>query len=392
MQAASDLMLGWVRIAGLDGVRRDFYVRQLWDQKGSADVETMSPRTMATYARCAGGRWPRPTPARATPSRSRATSAPATTFDRAIAAFAETYADQNERDYAALRDAVDSGRVSATTGSDADRHPVAHPDEVMTRAGAAPSILRHGARPDLSGVQRPHAGPGARAHGLAARVPAAAAAAAGGRLGDLGRRGVGSPPGCCPAFRLDRPGAASLVAAVVGVLNASCPRASPRCACRSCWSPASCSCWSPTRSCCCWRPTLLPDDVHFGKFGDALLASLAHRGGDMVLQMVVGTNDDDEYTLRVTRRIARRQGAPAPTDVPGIVFLEIDGLALPVLRDAMRDGSAPDMARWIAEDGYRLAEWETDLSSQTGASQAGILLGSNEDIPAFRWVEKERDG
>ena len=47
------------------------------------------------------------------------------------------------------------------------------------------------------------------------------------------------------------------------------------------------------------------------------------------------------------------------------------------------------MARWLAEDGYRLAEWETDLSSQTGASQAGILLGSNEDIPAFRWVEKE---
>ena len=47
------------------------------------------------------------------------------------------------------------------------------------------------------------------------------------------------------------------------------------------------------------------------------------------------------------------------------------------------------MARWIADHGYRLAEWETDLSSQTGASQAGILLGSNEDIPAFRWVEKE---
>ena len=47
------------------------------------------------------------------------------------------------------------------------------------------------------------------------------------------------------------------------------------------------------------------------------------------------------------------------------------------------------MGRWLAEDGYELAEWETDLSSQTGASQAGILLGSNEDIPAFRWVEKE---
>ena len=55
----------------------------------------------------------------------------------------------------------------------------------------------------------------------------------------------------------------------------------------------------------------------------------------------------------------------------------------------MRDGHAPTMARWIADGTHRLAEWETDLSSQTGASQAGILLGSNEDIPAFRWVEKE---
>ena len=93
--------------------------------------------------------------------------------------------------------------------------------------------------------------------------------------------------------------------------------------------------------------------------------------------------------MRVTRRIARRQGAHERTDVPGIVFLEIDGLALPVLRDAMRDGNAPNLARWIADEGYRMIEWETDLSSQTGASQAGILLGSNEDIPAFRWVEKE---
>ena len=55
----------------------------------------------------------------------------------------------------------------------------------------------------------------------------------------------------------------------------------------------------------------------------------------------------------------------------------------------MRDGNAPNMAGWLAEDTHRLTEWETDLSSQTGASQAGILLGSNEDIPAFRWVEKE---
>jgi hypothetical protein len=61
-----------------------------------------------------------------------------------------------------------------------------------------------------------------------------------------------------------------------------------------------------------------------------------------------------------------------------------------VLQRAMRDGNAPNMAHWLAEGTHRLVEWEPDLSSQTGASQAGILLGSNEDIPAFRWVEKER--
>jgi uncharacterized membrane protein YvlD (DUF360 family) len=134
---------------------------------------------------------------------------------------------------------------------------------------------------------------------------------------------------------------------------------------------------------------VLSDDIYVGSFGDALLAALVMSAVSLVLQVIIGANDDDEYTLKVTRRIARRQGAIAPTDVPGFIFLEIDGLALPVLRDAMRDGSAPFMASLISDHGHRLVEWETDLSSQTGASQAGILLGSNEDIPAFRWVEKE---
>ena len=79
------------------------------------------------------------------------------------------------------------------------------------------------------------------------------------------------------------------------------------------------------------------------------------------------------------------------TDEPGIVYLEIDGLARPVLQRAMRDGNAPNMARWLPTTTTASLEWETDLSSQTGASQAGILLGSNENIPAFRWVEKEGD-
>ncbi len=117
----------------------------------------------------------------------------------------------------------------------------------------------------------------------------------------------------------------------------------------------------------------------------ALLAAAV----SVVLQVMIGANDDDTYSLQVIRRLAKRSGERVETDAPGIVFLEIDGLALPVLQRAMRDGNASTMARWLAEDTHALAEWEPDLSSQTGASQAGILLGSNEDMSAFRWVEKE---
>ena len=124
-------------------------------------------------------------------------------------------------------------------------------------------------------------------------------------------------------------------------------------------------------------------------FGWALLAALVVAAVSIVLEVLIGTNDDDSYSLRVTQRVAKRLGGGEHTDVPGIIFLEIDGLALPVFRRAMRDGNAPNMARWLAEDTHQLTEWEPDLSSQTGASQAGILLGSNDDIPAFRWVEKE---
>ena len=134
---------------------------------------------------------------------------------------------------------------------------------------------------------------------------------------------------------------------------------------------------------------LLENTFVVDNFGWALLAALLVAAVSIFLEVIFGTNDDDTYTLRVVQRIARRQGGATATDVPGIIYLEIDGLALPVLRRAMRDGNASNMARWVAEGTHGLTEWETDLSSQTGASQAGILLGSNDDIPAFRWVDKE---
>ena len=130
-------------------------------------------------------------------------------------------------------------------------------------------------------------------------------------------------------------------------------------------------------------------DLVLASFWSALGVAIVASAVAIVLDVILGTNDDDAYTFRVIQRIARRSGERIKTDASGIVFLEIDGLALPVLRRAMRDGNAPNLASWLAEGNHHLIEWETDLSSQTGASQSGILLGSNDDITAFRWVEKE---
>jgi uncharacterized protein (DUF2252 family) len=116
MQAASDTMLGWIRSPGVDGKERDFYLRQLWDAKGSAVIEAMEPKTMEVYAEVCG--W--------TLARAHARSGDAIAisaylgsndaFDRAIASFAEAYADQNERDYAALKAAAESGRIQVESG------------------------------------------------------------------------------------------------------------------------------------------------------------------------------------------------------------------------------------------------------------------------------------
>jgi uncharacterized membrane protein YvlD (DUF360 family) len=133
----------------------------------------------------------------------------------------------------------------------------------------------------------------------------------------------------------------------------------------------------------------IDNSVAVDNFGWAVAGALVAAAATLAFQIALGVNNDDTYSLRVIERMARRSGKQVRSDHPGIVFVEIDGLAFPVLQRALRDGHAPEMARWLAAGTHRLVEWETDLSSQTGASQAGILLGSNDDIPAFRWIEKE---
>ena len=116
MQAASDVLIGWISSEGFDGVHRDFYVRQLWDNKTSANLETFSAKTMRAYAELCGWTLARAHARSGDPIAISSYLGTGDNFDRAMTTFAEAYADQNELDYAALQEAVASGRVIAETG------------------------------------------------------------------------------------------------------------------------------------------------------------------------------------------------------------------------------------------------------------------------------------
>jgi uncharacterized protein (DUF2252 family) len=119
VQAASDILLGWVKARGVDGKERDFYVRQLWDQKGSARVDRMDPPAMAAYAQICGTTLAHAHARSGDRIAIAAYLGKGDSFDKAMAAFAEAYADQNERDYEALRRAAGEGRITARDYSSA---------------------------------------------------------------------------------------------------------------------------------------------------------------------------------------------------------------------------------------------------------------------------------
>ncbi len=116
MQAATDIFLGWFRIKGLDGVTRDYYVRQLHDWKGGADVDTFRVPGATLYAQLCGSTLARAHSRWGDRIAIASYLGKGDTFDRAIADFSAAYADQNERDYEAFANAVNTGRLAAQTG------------------------------------------------------------------------------------------------------------------------------------------------------------------------------------------------------------------------------------------------------------------------------------
>jgi len=141
-----------------------------------------------------------------------------------------------------------------------------------------------------------------------------------------------------------------------------------------------------------WLLSELSLGVHVSTFAGALVITICVSLVDTAAMSVLAIDDDGFWYRNVVERNARRTAPGTELDKPGLLLLEIDGLAHDVLVRALRDGNAPTMARWLRAGSHNLTRWETDWSSQTGACQAGLLHGDNEDMPAFRWWEKERGG
>jgi len=124
---------------------------------------------------------------------------------------------------------------------------------------------------------------------------------------------------------------------------------------------------------------------------EGIVVTIAMTAVTAVIYALLAIDEDETWYRHVVRRQLRRREQTARSGIPGVVFLEIDGLAHDVLRRALSDGSAPNLAAWLRDGSHELHRWETDWSSQTGACQAGLLHGNNDDMPAFRWWEKDRD-
>ncbi|MGW7230412.1 alkaline phosphatase family protein [Streptomyces cyaneofuscatus] len=142
---------------------------------------------------------------------------------------------------------------------------------------------------------------------------------------------------------------------------------------------------------------LIPDGRGEAAPETAVLVAAVMSAVASATSTALAVRDDEAYRRRLSRLADRRRRRGSPDIVgpdrdapPGTLFLQLDGVGHDVLVQAAAGGLMPTVAGWLADSsGHRLTPWHTDWSSQTGASQLAILHGSNHDIPAFRWYEKE---
>jgi uncharacterized membrane protein YvlD (DUF360 family) len=133
----------------------------------------------------------------------------------------------------------------------------------------------------------------------------------------------------------------------------------------------------------------LAPGFHIGGFVTALIGSFIYAIINTILTSLFAVDRSGSYFGLLVQNLMTRRDVPR-TDAPGLVIVQIDGLAHPILAARVRAGSVNTMGSWIRSGSHKLSRWEAILPSMTSASQAGILHGTNDGIPAFRWYERDR--
>jgi uncharacterized membrane protein YvlD (DUF360 family) len=137
-----------------------------------------------------------------------------------------------------------------------------------------------------------------------------------------------------------------------------------------------------------WLAAQILPGFNVTSYWSAFWLALGMTAITLILSSLLAIDDDAFFHRNQIKMQMKRIARPKTSDVPGVLFLEIDGLAKPILQKVIREGYMPTLSRWLESGSHVLTGWETDTSSQTSASQAGILHGNNSDIPAFRWYDK----
>jgi len=121
----------------------------------------------------------------------------------------------------------------------------------------------------------------------------------------------------------------------------------------------------------------------------AIVASLVYAVTHTLLAAGLSIANDDSFFGTLVRQLAVRHPRSGAATGPGVICIQIDGLSNPMLKRRLERGGVPTLARWLGSGDFTLDQWEASLPTQTSASQAGILHGNNDGIPAFRWWEKD---
>ena len=136
--------------------------------------------------------------------------------------------------------------------------------------------------------------------------------------------------------------------------------------------------------------TQLVPGVHVDTRLTALIGSFVYAIINTILTSILGIDSGGSFYGLLVQSLLVKSGA-AKSDKPGLVIIQIDGLAYPIIAGRIRAGSVNTMAGWVRDRSHKLSRWEAILPSMTSASQAGILHGNNDGIPAFRWYERDRE-